>query len=61
MLVPHREFTDKKHNFVFDLPPFQSYIKCKHINYESGRTEPFYDIQLNIKGKKSGKKKCKDR
>ncbi|XP_002733899.3 ubiquitin carboxyl-terminal hydrolase 7-like, partial [Saccoglossus kowalevskii] len=30
-----------------------SYIKCKHVNYMSQRTEPFYDIQLNIKGKKT--------
>ncbi|XP_071796700.1 ubiquitin carboxyl-terminal hydrolase 7-like [Asterias amurensis] len=30
-----------------------SYIKCKHIDYESVRNEPFYDIQLNIKGKKN--------
>ncbi|XP_066265443.1 ubiquitin carboxyl-terminal hydrolase 7-like isoform X1 [Branchiostoma lanceolatum] len=30
-----------------------SFIKCKHIDYMSSRTEPFYDIQLNIKGKKN--------
>jgi len=30
-----------------------SYIKCKHVDYMSSRTEPFYDIQLNVKGKKS--------
>ncbi|ODN03308.1 Ubiquitin carboxyl-terminal hydrolase 7 [Orchesella cincta] len=29
-----------------------SFIKCKHVKYESSRTETFYDIQLNIKGKK---------
>jgi ubiquitin carboxyl-terminal hydrolase 7 len=29
-----------------------SYVKCKHIDYESRRVEGFYDIQLNIKGKK---------
>lgn len=29
-----------------------SYVKCKVIDYESRRTEGFYDIQLNIKGKK---------
>ena len=32
---------------------FQSYIKCKHVDYMSSRTEPFYDIQLNVKGKKN--------
>lgn len=31
----------------------QSFIKCKHIEYMSSRQEPFYDIQLNIKGKKN--------
>ena len=34
---------------------FQSYIKCKHVDYMSSRTEPFYDIQLNVKGKKNSK------
>lgn len=29
-----------------------SYIKCKNVDYTSTRTETFYDIQLNIKGKK---------
>jgi len=29
-----------------------SFIKCKHVKYESSRTETFYGIQLNIKGKK---------
>ncbi|ESO09431.1 hypothetical protein HELRODRAFT_97558 [Helobdella robusta] len=28
-----------------------SYIRCKHVNYLSSKTEAFYDIQLNIKGK----------
>ncbi|XP_030840591.1 ubiquitin carboxyl-terminal hydrolase 7 isoform X2 [Strongylocentrotus purpuratus] len=37
-----------------------SYIKCKYITYESGRTEPFYDIQLNIKGKKNVHESFKD-
>lgn len=37
-----------------------SYIKCKHINYESIRSEPFYDIQLNIKGKKNVYESFKD-
>lgn len=31
----------------------ESFIKCKHVNYESKRTETFYDIQLNIKEKKN--------
>lgn len=30
-----------------------SYIRCKHVNYDSKREETFFDIQLNIKGKKS--------
>lgn len=30
-----------------------SYIKCKNVNYKSTKTETFYDIQLNIKGKKN--------
>ncbi|XP_074095534.1 ubiquitin carboxyl-terminal hydrolase 7-like isoform X1 [Cotesia typhae] len=30
-----------------------SFIKCKNINYTSTRVETFYDIQLNIKGKKN--------
>lgn len=30
-----------------------SFIKCKNIDYKSTRTETFYDIQLNIKGKKN--------
>lgn len=30
-----------------------SYIKCKNVNYKSTRLETFYDIQLNIKGKKN--------
>ena len=34
---------------------FQSFIKCKHIDYMSSRTESFYDIQINIKGKKDSK------
>lgn len=29
-----------------------SYITCKNVTYQSKRTEPFYDIQLNVKGKK---------
>lgn len=33
----------------------QSFIKCKNVNYESKRSETFYDIQLNVKGKKNSK------
>jgi len=29
-----------------------SYIQCSNVNYRSSRVEPFYDIQLNVKGKK---------
>lgn len=28
-----------------------SYIQCTHVEYCSSREEPFYDIQLNVKGK----------
>ncbi|KAG2213843.1 hypothetical protein INT47_001112 [Mucor saturninus] len=31
----------------------KSYIKCLNVDYESSRSEDFYDIQLNVKG-------CKD-
>jgi len=34
-----------------------SFIKCKNIDYKSTRVETFYDIQLNIKGKKNSKDK----
>jgi ubiquitin carboxyl-terminal hydrolase 7 len=37
-----------------------SYVKCKKIDYESRRTEGFYDIQLNIKGKKDIYESFKD-
>jgi len=30
-----------------------SYIRCKNVDYKSTRSESFYDVQLNIKGKKS--------
>ena len=30
-----------------------SYIRCKNVEYKSTRTESYYDIQLNIKGKKT--------
>lgn len=32
-----------------------SFIRCKSVNYQSRRIETFYDIQLNIKGKKNSK------
>uniref|UniRef100_T1GTK6 ubiquitinyl hydrolase 1 n=1 Tax=Megaselia scalaris TaxID=36166 RepID=T1GTK6_MEGSC len=31
----------------------KSYIKCKNLDFTSNRLETFYDIQLNIKGKKN--------
>jgi ubiquitin carboxyl-terminal hydrolase 7 len=37
-----------------------SYVKCKHVDYESRRVEGFYDIQLNIKGKKDIYESFKD-
>lgn len=37
-----------------------SYFKCKHVDYTSSRTETFYDIQLNIKGKKDIYESFKD-
>jgi len=30
-----------------------SYIRCKNVDYKSTRSESFYDVQLNIKGKKN--------
>ena len=30
-----------------------SFIRCKHVDFNSSREEPFYDIQLNVKGKKN--------
>ncbi|CAG5121773.1 unnamed protein product, partial [Candidula unifasciata] len=30
-----------------------SYIKCKHVDYDSKKEETFFDIQLNVKGKKN--------
>ncbi|KAL8284094.1 hypothetical protein RQP46_004843 [Phenoliferia psychrophenolica] len=29
---------------------YKSYVKCIDIDFESARSEPFYDIQLNVKG-----------
>ncbi|XP_018335217.1 ubiquitin carboxyl-terminal hydrolase 7 isoform X2 [Agrilus planipennis] len=37
-----------------------SYIRCKNVDYTSTRTETFYDIQLNIKGKKNIDESFKD-
>ncbi|XP_026805459.1 ubiquitin carboxyl-terminal hydrolase 7 isoform X1 [Rhopalosiphum maidis] len=37
-----------------------SYINCKNVDYSSKRTETFYDIQLNIKGKKNIYESFKD-
>lgn len=37
-----------------------SFIRCKHVSYHSSRIEPFYDIQLNIKGKKNIHESFKD-
>ncbi|KAJ1969868.1 ubiquitin-specific protease ubp15 [Dispira parvispora] len=31
----------------------KSYIKCVNVDYESSRTENYYDIQLNVKGCKN--------
>ncbi|KAK3717321.1 hypothetical protein QZH41_011551 [Actinostola sp. cb2023] len=31
----------------------ESYIRCTKVEYKSTRLEPFYDIQLNVKGKKN--------
>lgn len=44
-------------NFLLHLRLFEgkmiSYIRCKNVDYKSTRTESYYDIQLNIKGKKT--------
>ncbi|KAL3876817.1 hypothetical protein ACJMK2_034611, partial [Sinanodonta woodiana] len=37
-----------------------SYIKCKHVDYGSKKEEAFYDIQLNVKGKKNVTESFKD-
>ncbi|XP_013784489.1 ubiquitin carboxyl-terminal hydrolase 7-like [Limulus polyphemus] len=37
-----------------------SFIRCKHVDYTSSREEPFYDIQMNVKGKKTINKSFKD-
>ena len=38
----------------------KSYIKCINVDYESSRTEDFYDIQLNVKGMKNLEAAFKD-
>lgn len=38
----------------------KSFIKCINVNFESSRTESFYDIQLNVKGKKNLKESFED-
>lgn len=37
-----------------------SYIKCKNVDYMSSKKEAFYDIQLNIRGKKNIYESFKD-
>ncbi|XP_054155064.1 ubiquitin carboxyl-terminal hydrolase 7-like [Oppia nitens] len=37
-----------------------SFIRCKHVDCSSSRIEPFYDIQLNVKGKKNIYESFKD-
>ncbi|KAK9894556.1 cysteine proteinase [Cystobasidium minutum MCA 4210] len=38
----------------------KSYIKCINVEYESSRSEEFYDIQLNVKGMKNLEAAFKD-
>jgi ubiquitin carboxyl-terminal hydrolase 7 len=38
----------------------RSYIKCINVDYESSRSEEFYDIQLNVKGCKNLKESFED-
>uniref|UniRef100_A0A183ITX4 Ubiquitin carboxyl-terminal hydrolase 7 n=1 Tax=Soboliphyme baturini TaxID=241478 RepID=A0A183ITX4_9BILA len=38
----------------------KSYIRCKDVPFESNREEPFYDIQLNVKGKRNIYESFKD-
>ncbi|GAA6026726.1 hypothetical protein JCM8097_005817 [Rhodosporidiobolus ruineniae] len=38
----------------------KSYVKCIDIDYESARTEDFYDIQLNVKNLKNLEESFKD-
>ncbi|KAG0165848.1 hypothetical protein DFQ28_005241 [Apophysomyces sp. BC1034] len=38
----------------------KSYIKCINVNYESSRSEDYYDIQLNVKGCETLEKSFRD-
>ncbi|KAG4305385.1 hypothetical protein PORY_000941, partial [Pneumocystis oryctolagi] len=38
----------------------KSYIKCVNVDYESSRSEDFWDIQLNVKGMKTLKESFRD-
>ncbi|KAH8927853.1 cysteine proteinase [Atractiella rhizophila] len=38
----------------------RSYIKCINVDYESSRSEDFYDIQLNVKGMKNVEESFQD-
>jgi ubiquitin carboxyl-terminal hydrolase 7 len=38
----------------------KSYIKCVNVQFESSREETYYDIQLNVKGKKNLEESFKD-
>ncbi|KDQ18041.1 hypothetical protein BOTBODRAFT_29357 [Botryobasidium botryosum FD-172 SS1] len=38
----------------------KSYIKCVNVDFESSRTEDFYDIQLNVKGMKNLQESFRD-
>ncbi|KAI8341471.1 hypothetical protein BC941DRAFT_416983 [Chlamydoabsidia padenii] len=38
----------------------KSYIKCINVDYESSRSEDYYDIQLNVKGCKNLEESFKD-
>lgn len=70
MLDDCRLFTDKYHLLVGTsiegtIPKLFagkmiSYIKCKNVSYKSTKTETFYDIQLNIKGKKNVQESFED-
>ncbi|KAG8854609.1 hypothetical protein FRB91_003318 [Serendipita sp. 411] len=38
----------------------KSYIRCVNVDFESSRTEEFYDIQLNVKGMKNLRESFQD-
>ncbi|PVG02230.1 putative ubiquitin-specific processing protease 21 [Serendipita vermifera] len=38
----------------------KSYIRCVNVNFESSRSEEFYDIQLNVKGMKNLRESFQD-